>query len=514
MNNQILTKSTITTFYVIISQLLGLLLTMFVAKKFGANNNIDIIYYIINISSFIIALFTGIFKTTLIPFIFNEVKKNQNNLSIIQNAFLTYFTIILLLLSVLMIIFSETNFFFISFPFLEEATFTKKIFYFSIPFIFFSVLQSLISTYSNINYKFGLAEIVNISKIIIALFVVFYLSNSLFESSIIIGNFVGAFASFFITIIYLKRNKLLNFYVDFRYLILFKRMLSLSIIPLLTSLMISSQIIVTNYLLGVYGTTGSITLLAFSQRFSSIPTLLFSSGFLTVFLTYSSKLEAENKSKELKNTITKSISFLSFLVIPTILYFVLIKEYFIKLLLIYTDFDKSQCNLISHGLIILLISALFLQFYSIVFRIYIIKKEYNILFLFSIIYFVFHLIFSFFIIQYTSESLIGASIGIFASNFILLIISFFYIYKKHDVIDLNYVLKNFIKNITGIFIVSLIFFQIKDSELTSVLHISSRIILYFIGSFSIYFTTQYIIRNNDFISLFNKIKSSISDKKK
>ncbi len=352
MNNTILSKSTYTTFYVILSQLFGIILTMFVAKKFGANEKVDIIYYVINVASFIIALFTNIFKTTLIPFVYKETKQNSITIYEIQNIFLSYFTLILFALALLMFFLAQTKYFFVAFPFSINLNLIKQIFYYAIPFIFISVLQSLMSTYSNIHFKFGIAEIVNVFKIFIVLFFVIFLSNKLNESSIIIGNLLGVFISFILTIYYLIRSNLLNYKFDFRHFIIFRNMIYESFKPLLTSFLISSQILITNYLLSIFGSIGSITLLAFSQRFSSIPTLLFSSGFLTVFLTYSSKLEADNKDAELKNTITKSLSFLTFLVLPSIIFFSIVQEDFVKILTIYTSFNLTDCNLIYGGLLL------------------------------------------------------------------------------------------------------------------------------------------------------------------
>jgi peptidoglycan biosynthesis protein MviN/MurJ (putative lipid II flippase) len=491
----------------VLFQLIGLLFMILVAKKFGANAKIDAYYYIIAIHFFLITVIQNVFKIILLPILIFEKNNNPQQIDLLFNNLIIVSSIFSLSLTLLVIGFANLEIFKSFFPSNLSIEYYRSILYLSSPLIFLNVLSSILSNMYNSYQKFGILEALFNSRIFIS-FLFFYLfSDYLQINSLILGNVIGQFIVLFISIYYLKSIKILNFKFEFRFHKSLIGISKVSIIPLISTVLVAFQPLVINYFLTKTNVLGSISLFNYSQKIASIPTIIFSAGMLTVFVSHVSNLEVKGYAAEIKNTTTKSVSFLITLILPLIIFISFARFEIVSILFNKSNLTSGQLLEISNTTVLLLLSLGFLQIHSILSRIFIVKQNTRILFFLSIGSFIIQVSSIYVFVIILNFLTYGVSFSLITTNAIILSLSIWYNIAKYNSIEINYIFKNFIKTIPAIFILLIIyFFGNNISNIIQNVFVTLFFKLFIIVF--IYFSSLFYFKHSDILLLFSYFKKS------
>ena len=475
-----------------------------VAKKFGADSSIDAYYYVIAFHFFLISIIQNVFKIVLLPILIFEKEKNPSGINLLYNNLLVIGLLISLVMTCMLIIFINLDISQDLFPKNLEINFYKNLIYLSAPIVFLNVLSSVVISIYNSYQKFWVLEVVFNSRIMVSFIIFYFFSDNINVLSLVLGNVLGQLIVLLVGLYYIIKKKIVRLNFELKLHSSVRSISKLSFFPLLSTILVAFQPLISNYFLVQTNVIGNVSLFNYSQKIASIPTLIFSTGMLTVFVSHVAKLEVQKHFLEIKNTITKAISFLISLLIPTICFLYLIRIKIIKLIFNETNFSDSQILIISNPLIILLISYLFLQIHSLVSRIFIVKQNTGFLFLISLVAFLIQIIAVFVFIKEFHYSIYGVPFALISTNLFVSIISFSAAYFKYNSIDIRYVLINLLKSI----VTSLIVFYLcsKFNNYTIIDNDYFSIIgLFFLFSFGNAFIL-YIVKQQDFISLITYTK--------
>lgn len=490
----------------IIFQVVGVFYMIDVAKIFGANGKVDAYYYVLGVYFFFTLIFQNVLKSILMPVLMYERKNNINNITSFYNGLLSYSIVILTLVTFLIIFISQSDLVFYILPKNSSIETYRQFFILSAPVLFLSVIYSIFSSIYNSIQKFGLLDIFLNLRIIISYIFLIILYHKYDEYSLIIGNLIGLFMSVILTFFYLQKIKLIKFKFEFKTNLSLRKIFMSSPIPLIASIFTAFQPMVSNYFLGTYSSQGSLTILSNLQKIASIPTIIFTSGFLTVFLTQISKIEVEKNNFELKKTVSKSISAVSTFVLPTILLLYIIRNELIQVLFKNSKLTEEHLEIMSNGMTIFLFSFYFLQIYSLLFRIYVVKKLlFKILFL-NVLSFICHYILTFVFVKVYNFDVIGTIGSMLLSNAFTTLYSFYYLHKKFRIFEINHLLRNMFKTLLTGFII----FILSDNAYHQLAYKYSNKFMLFTISYSILFVIAFffftiLFKNDDILYLKNKV---------
>lgn len=475
-----------------------------VAKKFGADSKVDAYYYIIAVHFFLIAIIQNVFKIVLLPILIYEKEKNPDELNLLFNNLIIISIILSLLVTFVLIVFINLDFSRFFFPNELNFEYYKYLVYLSSPLIVLNILSSIVSNIYNSFQKFWFLEIVFNSRVLISLIVFYFLSDKIDVLSLILGNVLGQFIVLSIALYHLVANDIIKIKFELRLHRAMKSISKLTYLPFLSTILVAFQPLVNNYFLVEAHIEGNVSLFNYAQKIASIPTLIFSAGMLTVFVSHVSKLEVENKIEEVRNTITKNISFLVTVLIPSILFLFLIRFRLINLVFSGAKFSSSQVLIISNTLVILLVSFFFLQIHSLISRVFIVKQNTNFLVLISVIAFFVQLGSIYLLLYNFKFEIYGISIALIVTNFVVCVSSFLVANLKYNAINSKYVLLNLFKSLLVTFPMFFLFSELSnyiDDMFSNLIAIIILFLLFILFNSSFLF----LLRQNDFISFIQKL---------
>ncbi len=484
-----------------------------VAQIFGADSKIDAYYYVLGIYLFLILILQNVLKTVLMPILIDEQKNNSKNIIEFYNGLLSYSFLFLLVITLISIFIIQSDLFVYLLPINSPLLLYRQFFLLGLPLVFLNIIYSIFSLIYNSYQKFGVLEFLLNLRIPIAFIILIVLHKKLDTISLMIGNLVGQLIVVASAFYFLSSKNILNFKFNFQLSNSLKYVFKFSVIPLLAGVFNAMQPLISNFFLANYSSQGSITMLSYIQKISSIPTILFTSSFMTVFLSHISKLELDNNKVEIKKSITKSISSIGTLVLPVILYLFIIRQDLVNFFFKDSKLTAENLHVITSGLLLFLVSFYFSQIYSLLFRIFIAKKLLNMVLLINFISFFIHLLLTVLFVKIFKMDLLGTIISILSSNVLIVLISFVYINLKFNVLDLNYLYFNFIKTFISLVITFLIMTPLYSFISSIFIHfLIINLILFSILFFIFNFFIQYIVRNQDVLTFRDKIFSLINNR--
>ncbi len=503
---KILKQSSLLTLIGVFFQLIGLIFMVLVAKKFGADSKVDAYYYVIALHFFLIAIIQNVFKIVLLPVLIYEKEKNPHELNLLFNNLIFISIALSLLVTFFLIIFVNLDFSRFFFPKDLDFEYYKYLVYLSSPLIVLNILSSIISNIYNSFQKFWFLEIVFNSRVLISFLIFYFFSDKIDILSLILGNVLGQFIVLLFAIYHLVARDIVNIKFDLQLHSSIKSISKLTYLPFLATILGAFQPLVNNYFLVEAHIVGNVSLFNYAQKIASIPTLIFSAGMLTVFVSHVSKLEVENKTEEVRNIITKNISFLVTLLIPSILFLFLIRFKLINLIFSGAKFSSSQVLIISNTLVILFVSFFFLQIHSLISRIFIVKQNTNFLVFISIIAFFVYLVSIYVLLFIFKFENYGISFALIVTNFVVCISSFFVANFKYDSINTKYVFLNLVKSLFVTIPMYFLFVELTlyvDYLFNNLAGIIALFLLFILLNSAFLF----LLRQNDFISFLQKLYS-------
>lgn len=486
----------------ILFQVIGVFFMIRVAQIFGANSKVDAYYYVLGIYFFLIQILQNVLKTILMPIVLSEQKNNSDNILDFYNGLISYSILFLTLISACfcVIILSDALQYIV--PKSSSLVFYRQFFLFGLPLLFLNILYGIFSIIYNSYQRFGILEFLLNSRIVFVFIFMILLHRKLDTFSLIIGNLVGQIVVVVSAFYFLNREGILKFKFNFRLTPSLKYLFKFSVIPLIAGLFNASQPLVSNYYLANYSSEGAITLLAYLQKISSIPTLLFTAGFMTVFLSHISKLEVYSDIIEIRKSVTSSLSSLNTIVLPLILYLYIIREELFSLFFQNSKLTFGDLQIMKSSLLFFLISFYFLQIYSLLFRILIAKKLLrNVLFI-NILSSIIHLVLTIVLVKHFSFDLLGIIISMLSSNVAIVLFSFLYIHYRFHIFHFRYLLMNFFKTtfslILTFFVMNYLYARMFYSYDKSVIF---NLFLFSFLFFTLNYLLQIIAKNKDILAL-------------
>lgn len=516
--SQILNQTILTSGINVLFQVIGLYYLKKIIDIFGATTELDAYYYTMSFYLILIAVFQNYFKIILTPALVKELESNRANVVNFQNKILSVSTVVLLFLTLLIVLFSQTDYLYILLPQNSNISLYQKLFLYSSPILYLTIILGIFSSIFNSKLKFGLIEFISGTKIIIALIILILLHTKFSYVVLILGNVISLVVVNIIVFIYLHKKEFINFKFDLKIDKSLLMLLKTSSLPLISGIISSLQPIVSNYLLLSNSSKGSLTLFNIIQKFGSIPSLVFTSGFLTVFISHISKFEAENDYEKVKSSITQAISNILTINLPLIILFYLVKNDFLLFLLGDTKLNNNQIDEISVNMLWVLISLLFLQIYSVLWRVLVIKNEYKLILNLSLFNFFFSFIFFYILTKYFNYEIFGIVLSTFFVNASVLVYTIIYINKKYFYLDYKYLLLNFYKTFLSALITyivyncTLIYIEFLFSSYVKIVSLFVSVFIFCIT----YISIQYALKQKDIIYFvnifFQKFKLTSSQK--
>lgn len=502
LNKLILKQSSALTIIGVIFQIFGLLFMLLVAKKFGANAQIDGYYYIIAFHFFIITIIQNVFKIVLLPILITERTINPDQINLLFNNLFFLISSFAVILSIILIVLASSGMLQFFFPKSLDYDYYKDLFILSSPLILLNVSSSILINIYNSFQKFWILELINNSKFLINLVFFYFFFDLLHINSLVLGNILGQLFILGFFIFYLSKTGIVSFKFNLKIHDSLGKITRLSFIPFLSTIIVAFQPLIINFFLLNTNISGSISLFNYSQKIASIPTVIFSAGMLTVFVSHISLLEANGNGEGIKNTTSKSVSFLFSFLLPIIAFIYWARYELISFLFKSDVFSKHQLTNISNTTTLLLVSLVFLQIHSLISRIFIAKQNTKLLFILSVIGSLLQILLIYVFVKKIHLIEYGIPVSIVITNFVILLLSIIYSILKYDLLNIKYILRNLLLS-TLISISSVFLLSHIDVYIYNFINVSFYIILIkfiFILSFNLFLL--YKFKQSDVISLY------------
>lgn len=308
----------------LISVLLSLTFQILLVRFFGAHLETDVYYLSIAIIQFIMGTFSGFIMDLYIPF-YNEIKAKDE---IKAKEFAGGVFILMLIVSLII-----TTFIILLSPYIvkifatgfnpEKINFTSKLVNILAVSLIFTFLTQIVNATLQANLFIFITYFTPVITPLFNILSLFLLSKKYGIISIIYATVIGAFLTFFISFIYLKRKLDFKFYSPFKnshILSLLKQNIPLRAGNLLYQF---AGPVTTNVL--SYFPTGYITLYSYSKRILNILFRIVNSPIVHVLYIKATKFLPKNDLKELKavllGTLRSTIIFLIFALVPVLVLF-------------------------------------------------------------------------------------------------------------------------------------------------------------------------------------------------
>jgi peptidoglycan biosynthesis protein MviN/MurJ (putative lipid II flippase) len=509
--NSFLKSTVILSVIGILFQLVGVFFMIEVARLFGANPEVDAYYYVLGFYFFVILVFQNVLKITLMPILIDERLNNKESILAFNNVLLSYTFLFITVITLIIVFISQTSLLSYLIPQDSSIELYRQLFLFGSPILLLNIIYSILSLIYNSTQKFGFLEFILNLRIVFAYIILLIFYQKFGTFTLIIGNLIGQFMVVVVALFYLQKIKLINFKFDFKYNQVLINISKLSLLSLFAGVFNAAQPIISNYFLGNFSPGGSITILSNLQKVASIPGILFTSSFMTVFLSYISRLEVESNFEKIRDGVTRSLSVISTVILPVILIMFITKDEVMFILFKNTKLTAVNLEKMSFGLVILLMSFYFLQIYSLLFRILVARKLLREILFFNFISFIVHFFLIFLFVNVLNLDVIGTVCAMCLSNLFIAVFSFAYLYIKFKVFNLSYISKNYFKTTLSLLIT---FFLAKAlyNQFPIIIYdnILFGVITFSIFIFFLYVLFLRILRQDDLLYIKNILLSKVN----
>jgi putative peptidoglycan lipid II flippase len=509
--NSFLKSTLILSLIGILFQFVGVFFMIEVARIFGANSDVDAYYYVLGFYFFVILVFQNVLKITLMPILIYERENNKESILTFNNVLLSYAFLFITVITLLIVFISQTSLISYLIPQNSSIELYRQLFLFSAPILLLHIIYSILSLIYNSTQKFGFLEFILNLRIVFAYIILLIFYSKFGTFTLIIGNVIGQFMVVMVALFYLQKIKLIKFKFEFKYNQALINISRLSLISLFAGLFNAAQPIISNYFLGNFSPGGSLTILSNLQKVASIPSILFTSSFMTVFLSHISRLEVESNFEKIRNTVTKSLSAISTVILPVILIMFITKDEIMFILFNNTKLTVENLETMSFGLVIFLISFYFIQIYSLLFRIFIAKKLLRIILFFNFISFIVHFFLTFLFVNVLNLNVIGTVCAMCFSNLFIAVFSFAYLNYKFKFFNLGYIVKNYFKTTLSLLIIFLLTKGLYNQFLTIFYDNNLIVVITFsIFIFLLYVIFLNILRQDDLLYIKKILLSKVN----
>jgi len=310
----VLKDSVFTTIAGFGAQFLTFVVSAFIASEYGASSKTDAFFYALSVVLVFTASLSGVLKSSFTSVFHRFALESKEEEKKILSSFYFAFLSAVILLWVAFNLCFWILLKFIKIPGFIDNSFLNKILFELSFLIIFSGLVDCISTIYNSYQKFIIPTVSPIIRSIVFLAFVRFTINFLGVESLAIGNSLAELAHFVILIFILK-SRGLYFGLKATLHPAVKRMFKISVPSLLSNATTKiNEFIDSSFMAPLL--VGGVTVLNYSSKISSIPTVILSGGFLTVILSHWSFTRSKIGIDDLGKSIKKSLLSIAFVFIP------------------------------------------------------------------------------------------------------------------------------------------------------------------------------------------------------
>lgn len=453
INRQIFRDSVIVTALGILGQVLGYMVTMLVAKFFGANWITDAYYFAAIIPGTFAAIISGVVRLVVVPVFVEERIKNPESFQDTIGATISITIIVSCIGMIMVAILSYSDIF--SFGQNQETKALTRILLLELlPLIPFTIIAGVFGAVYNSFQRFGLAELANLVNYVVTLLALIFFTKSFGIHPLIFGNVIGQFLTLLLSgwIVYKKLG--VDIRPRFTFNAAFKRMMRLSFLPFLTYTMALFNPLISR-IIASHLTSGSISVIGYAEKIAIIPSMILGTGFMGVLVSHWSKTVAEGDEQQLQKSLNRSVSLLIMVLAPIVVGLFILREPLIRLLLQRGAFNEEAVVITTEIFSILVIAVIPTYLHMVIGRIFYIKKDMVSLFLVTSLGMGFHLLLSYFFAIMLGKGPAGIAVSNLISMSIVAFTTTLLVHKRYIRFSMDMQGGNILKALAGCILMSL-----------------------------------------------------------
>ncbi len=391
------------------------------------------------------------------------------------------------------------------------------------PYLLFISLAALMQGVLNVRgyYSISAASPILLNIVIISLALIFYflLPNVFDNMSYVfaLAVLIGGMVQFAYQIPFVKKlgfNFLPNFNFRDSYVI---KMIKLFAPGIFGASIYQINLLVSTAFAGAIG-EGRVSAVTFANRIHEFILGVFAVSIATVMLPTLSKLIVNEKYDEAKDTLSYSLRLVALITIPATFGFMILGKEIVAMIFQYGAFSEKSTLLVSNALRYLSVSLFFVASYRIVVQSFYAMKDMKTPVYIAFFAFIINAISNYLCVYIFHFDIIGISISSVIANIVSFIILYILLMKK---MNMSFSLNNGKINTVKILLSSIImamavyslrFYILRDSlNSARIIFIIKVFVVIFIGVI-IYSIVNVVLKNEDFISVFNLFKKKIVKK--
>ncbi len=410
------------TFWNAAAKSFGFIIPIIIAYRFGAGKDTDAFFFAYAIILFISQILSPVIEKVIVPFTAEKKHMAENYSNFVWQVFIF---LLLISISATAIAIISANIIIIPFTKFskEQTALIKKIIILTSPFAIFSILSGLLTGLLNSSKQFFKAAISPAIRSIIIITSIFLLKNKLGIFSILAGYVTGEAMRLLYLYNESRKNKLIKpslpFKMDKSLAKLFKTAFFHS-----TSLVFANFHPIVDKTMASWIKESSISILHYAERLYMVPVSFFTTGIMTVFLSYLSDSFYRNRNLSVLKKYIKKISFFLLLIsiVLTIL-LLIVKNNIISLLFGHGSFPKNNIVLLANTWACYLIGLPFYLLSQLLVYAHIVLKNTKSIMICSLITVFLNIIFNFILMKTFGVKGIALStsiMGIFSSLYLII----------------------------------------------------------------------------------------------
>lgn len=323
-NRQIFRKTVLVTAIGGIGQVLGFLLTLLIARQFGATEVTDAYYLAVVVPVLLTGLLSGVVKLVFVPvFVEERIQRPETAQDVISAA--VFFLLVLgILLAAAAAVPIATGL--VSLGGTEETRqLARELMLLMLPVVPLGIMAGLFNSVYNAHQRFGAGEVSRAIVMAVTILCLLAGSSRWGIYSVAVGQVLGHLVGLAIMVPVVHRTT--GFSLRPRYVISdpFRRMVSLSLVAF-GSYVLSLFTPMLGRVMASFLPEGSVSVLSYAEKLATIPGLVIGSGFTGVLVSFWSKMTAEGEKGELAHSMNRGLSAMWMLLVPMAVGMILLRD--------------------------------------------------------------------------------------------------------------------------------------------------------------------------------------------
>lgn len=377
----------IVTFFAILNLLFSFILSVLIAKYFGAQGQTDAFFMAMSIPDMVLKIFQmGTISIIFVPIFVKYIIKNQENQAWeLANIVLNFLIILFIPLILICIIYAPQIVSLIAPGFdVNTKNLTIKLARILFPNFFLILLSGILISIFTSYKEFTLTSIIRLLRPVLVILVLFFTYRTLGIFSLGYGYLFVSLCSITILVYALsKKGFRYRFTTDFNHPE-FKAMLIL-IVPFIFQAIVAQGSTILNNIIVSFLPEGSLSYLSYADKIVRAFSLVLLSGLpLVVFPRFAENITVDN-IKELKSMAFKSVKILQTFTVPVCIYVVAFGNHFVRLMFERNAFTSVDTHMTSRVLYLHIFTLIFVGYNVILTKILYAMKKTKTLSIISII---------------------------------------------------------------------------------------------------------------------------------